>query len=469
MLVAALTAAGAALRFSTLDLQSFWHDEAVTVGRILDPSLFTTLDHVPGSEATPPLYYALAWGWTKVFGAGEVGIRSLSAVVGTATIPVAWWAGRELVSRAAGVAAAALVAFSPYMVWYSQEARAYALLVLLCGVSLGLFARVLRRGEGRWFAWWALVAALALLTHYFAVFVVLPELVLLAWLLPERRRVAAAAGVVVGAVGLALVPLAVHQADQGHDGWIERIALSTRLRDTVKQFVLGYSGSPARALSVVAGIALVIAAALALWHGRSRRGFVLAAGVGVAALAIPLAAKVVGVDYVYPRNMIGAWVPLAVALGAAAAAPKREWSAAGAVAIAAVCACFIALVVAVDTDTKLQRADWRGAAAALGPAREPRAIVVPAIGDDPMSYYARAARLQHGSATVSEIDVLWFAGAPRTDDRAVPAGFRQTERRTIGRFRLVRYRAAVLTRVPRPLLAAARLGTGHAAVVVQAP
>ncbi|MEA2273322.1 MAG: mannosyltransferase, partial [Solirubrobacteraceae bacterium] len=213
MLVAALTVAGAALRFSTLDLQSFWHDEAVTVGRILDPSLFTTLDRVPGSEATPPLYYALAWGWTKVFGAGEVGIRSLSAVVGTATIPVAWWAGRELVSRAAGVAAAALVAFSPYMVWYSQEARAYALLVLLCGVSLGLFARVLRRGERRWFAWWALVAALALLTHYFAVFVVLPELVLLAWLLPERRHVAAAAGVVVGAVGLALVPLAVHQAD----------------------------------------------------------------------------------------------------------------------------------------------------------------------------------------------------------------------------------------------------------------
>jgi mannosyltransferase len=484
LLVAGLTLAGAVLRFSTLDLQSFWHDEAVTVGRVLDPSLFTTLDRVPGSEATPPLYYALAWGWTKLFGAGEVGIRSLSAVVGTATIPVAWWAGRELVSRAAGVAAAALVAFSPYMVWYSQEARAYALLVLLCGLSLALLARALRGGSARFVAWWALVAALALVTHYFAVFVVVPELVLLLWLAPARRRATLAAGALVGAVGLALVPLAVHQADQGHDRWIERIELSTRLRDTGKQFVLGYSGSPSRALSAVAAVLIVVAGALALWHGRRRRGFLLAAGVGAAALAIPLLAKLAGADYLYPRNMVGAWVPLAVALGVAAAAPRvavavdsnssgqvqpREWSPAGAVAIAAVCAAFLALAIAVDTDTKLQRADWRAAARAIGMAREPRAIVVPAIGDDPISYYARGERLARGSATVREVDVLGFSAAPLPRDRRVPAGFREVDRRAVGRLTLVRYRAPGAERLGRPELAAARLGIGHAAVVVQAP
>ena len=115
---------------------------------------------VPSSEATPPLYYVLAWVWTKLFGSGAVGIRSLSAVFGTVTIPVAWWAGRTLVARAAGLGAAALVAFSPYMVWYSQEARAYALLVLLCGISLALFAQALRRPESRWLAWWAVASAL---------------------------------------------------------------------------------------------------------------------------------------------------------------------------------------------------------------------------------------------------------------------------------------------------------------------
>ncbi|HKP92243.1 MAG TPA: glycosyltransferase family 39 protein [Thermoleophilaceae bacterium] len=470
LLVAGLTLAGAALRFSTLDLQSFWHDEAVTVGRVLDPSLFTTLDRVPGSEATPPLYYALAWAWTKLFGAGEVGIRSLSAVIGTATIPVAWWAGRELISRAAGVAAAALVAFSPYMVWYSQEARAYALLVLLCGLSLGLMARALRGDSARFVAWWALVAALALATHYFAVFVVVPELIALAWLAPARRRATLAAGAFVGAVGLALVPLAVYQADRGHDGWIERIELSRRLRDTGKQFVLGYSGSPSRALSVVAAVLLAVAAALALWHGRAYRGFRLAAGVGAAALAIPLLAKVVGADYLYPRNMIGAWVVLAVSLGAAAAAGAGAgWSRAGAAAIAGLCAVFLAIVIAVDTDTKLQRADWRGAAEAIGAAGAPRAIVVPAIGDDPIAYYTEGRRLPRGGATVDEILVLGFSAAPGPRDRQVPAGFKRRGRQEVGGFTLVRYRAPRPVRLGRPELAAARLGVGHAAVVVQRP
>jgi dolichyl-phosphate-mannose-protein mannosyltransferase len=462
-LVGALTIAGAALRFSTLGVQGFWHDEAVTVGRVLDPNLFTTLGHVPNSEATPPLYYALAWLWAKLFGSGEVGIRSLSALFGTATIPIAWWAGRTLVARAAGLGAAALLAFSPYMVWYSQEARAYALLVLLCGVSLALFAEVLRRPQRRWLVWWAVASALALLAHYFAVFVVVPELAALVWLLPERRRAVLYAGGAVAAVGVALVPLAVHQADRGHDGWIAQIPLGTRLSDTAKQFVLGYSGSPSRALSAVTAVVLAAVAALAVWHGRERRGWWLATGIGAAALATPLAAKAVGVDYLYPRNMVGMWVPLAVALGAAAR------SRVGTLAIGALCAALLALTLAVDLDAKLQRSDWRGAAAAIGRAAQPRAIVTPAVGDDPIAYYAGGVKLAHGAVTVGEIDALGFSGAGRPAGRRVPSGFSQVSRRRVAGFILVRYRSAVPRRLGRPELALARLGTGHAAVVVQRP
>jgi 4-amino-4-deoxy-L-arabinose transferase-like glycosyltransferase len=462
-IVAALTMAAAALRFSTLDLQSFWHDEAVTVGRVLDTNLFTTLDRVPGSEATPPLYYAVAWLWTKLFGSGEVGIRSLSALAGTATVPAAWWAGRALIGRAAGLGAAALVAVSPYMVWYSQEARAYALLVLLSALSLALFGEVLRRREDRLLAWWAVVAALALLTHYFAVFVIGPELALMLWLVPERRRAVLLAAAAVAAVGAALVPLAVHQADRGHDGWIAQIPLGTRVKDTGKQFLLGYSGSPARALSAAAALLAAAAAALALVYGRAVRGFRLAALVGGAALAVPLAGTALGADYLYPRNMVAAWVALAVVVGAAAC----RWP--GTVALAGLCAALLGLTIAVDVDDELQRADWRAAAAAIGPARATRAIVVPAVGDDPISHYARAARLPRGTATVGELDVLSFAAAPPARGRRVPAGFRQLERRRIGAFTLARYRAASPRRVARPELARARLGTGHAAVLVQAP
>ena len=92
------------------------------------------LSTIARTESTPPLYYALAWLWAKLFGHGEAGLRSLSAVVGTLTVPVAWRAGGELFGAArAGLVAAALVAVNPYFVWYSQEARSYSLLVLMGG------------------------------------------------------------------------------------------------------------------------------------------------------------------------------------------------------------------------------------------------------------------------------------------------------------------------------------------------
>src|SRR4051812_41293978 len=192
----AIVGAGAALRFSTLGVQSFWHDEAVTVGRVLHPGLGGTLREIPSSEAAPPLYYVLAWLWTKVFGVSEAGIRSLSAVFGTATVPVAYAIGARLVSRRAGLLAALAVAVSPLLVWYSQEARAYALLVLTSALTIWFFAAALQEPERRrWLWWWAAASSLALLSHYFAAFVVAPEA---AWLLwrsrPPRPGLAAVAG-----------------------------------------------------------------------------------------------------------------------------------------------------------------------------------------------------------------------------------------------------------------------------------
>ena len=105
------------------------------------------LREVRASESNPPLYYVLAWAWSKLFGTGAVGLRSLSALFGAATIPIAYLIGRELLSRRAGLIAAALVALNPMLIWYSQEARSYALLVFLCSASLLFFLRVRRSGD----------------------------------------------------------------------------------------------------------------------------------------------------------------------------------------------------------------------------------------------------------------------------------------------------------------------------------
>jgi uncharacterized membrane protein len=107
--------------------------------------------------------------------------------------------------------AAGLVAVNPLLVWYAQETRAYALLTLVVALSLWAFARALTRPGPRALALWAGAAALAMLTHYFAVFIVAAEGL---WLLAgtRDRRAVLAAGAPLVALGMALGVLARYQA-----------------------------------------------------------------------------------------------------------------------------------------------------------------------------------------------------------------------------------------------------------------
>src|SRR5436190_1542773 len=128
--VAALTVLGALLRFWRIGHQGFWFDEGNTALLVhFTPGKMLGL--IPKTESTPPLYYCVAWVWARVFGYGESALRSLSALAGVAMIPVVYGAGAKLVSRRAGVFAAAFAACSPLLIWYLQEAGSYQLLAPL--------------------------------------------------------------------------------------------------------------------------------------------------------------------------------------------------------------------------------------------------------------------------------------------------------------------------------------------------
>jgi mannosyltransferase len=141
------------LRLWGLGRQGFWYDEATTAW-LLRGTPAELLRRVVHTESTPPLAYLVAWLWIRVFGDTEVGLRSLSAVAGVAAVPVTLLAARQLVGRRAGPFAGLLVAVNPLLVWYSQEARAYSLLVLGSALSLLLFARAFANPTfGRLLAW----------------------------------------------------------------------------------------------------------------------------------------------------------------------------------------------------------------------------------------------------------------------------------------------------------------------------
>jgi uncharacterized membrane protein len=424
LVLVALVAVAAALRFTRIGQQSFWLDEAYTVDLVQRP-VGDMLSGVASTESTPPLYYVLAWLWEKVFGHGEAGLRSLSALAGTLTVPVAWRAAREWFdSPRAGLVAAGLVAVNPFFVWYSQEARSYSLLVLTIALTLLFLAR-------RAYVWWAVAAALALLTHYFAAFILVPEAAWLLW--ATRERAAWLATGAVAAVGAALIPLAAHQRDLGHTSFIADLSLRSRVTDLPKKLVTGELGTPTPLIGPLAGL---IAAAAIVYALRERPARVLLAMAAAAAI-LPLVLAALGTDYVLPRNLIAVYVPIVLVVAAGLAGRL------GLVGAAMICAVAVVVNVEVTGDAKLQRDDWRGAAHALGPAAETRVVVVtPDFAKKPLRLYAGSLPpLPSTGADVHEVVVIANGRPPK--DPAPPPGFAEVSRVRTPSYVLVRYRAPV--------------------------
>ena len=463
--VIGLTLLAAAIRFSTLGRQSYWYDELATVS-VLHRSFVAMLHAVAKGEATPYLYYLVAWPWAHVFGFGEAGLRSMSALAGTLTVPVTYAAGATLVSRRVGVIAAAIVAVNPFVVWYSQEARAYALFALLAALTVYFFAGALHR-ERRSLVAWAVAAALAVATHYFAVFIVGAEAL---WLLVRLRRRALLAVALPTAVLLGEVPLIVKQRSNG--GNLGASPLLHRVAGIPKDLLVGYSFPAELAGTVAAGLLVLVGVVLAF---RARSAATLAAG-GIAALSLvgPVVVAAFGGDYVIARNMIAVVVPAAIFLGAGYAARR-----AGVAAAAVLCALSLAIVGSVAADTRYGRTDWRGAARELGVATAPRAIVVTPTIDNVLWRPYLPGLQEPASRTIRarEIVVLGLAtqggfstGAvhpPRTPPRPAPAGFRLASTRRTRTFVVVRYRASEPRPVARSQLASLGLGSEPAAIFLQ--
>jgi mannosyltransferase len=132
-ILAAITVIGAFLRFHTLATKTFWFDEGMSVGIArLDWVNFARI--LWRREANMSLYYLLLRPWLH-FGNSEYFVRSLSVIFGLATIPALYFLGRKLFGSRVGLIAAALLAVNAYHVRYSQEARSYSLMMLLCVCS----------------------------------------------------------------------------------------------------------------------------------------------------------------------------------------------------------------------------------------------------------------------------------------------------------------------------------------------
>jgi mannosyltransferase len=413
-IVVGLTVVAAVLRFVWIGHQSFWYDESFTVV-LTHHSFGQMLGLVPRTELTPPLYYCLAWVWARLFGYGEVGLRSLSALAGVATVPVMYGVGAKLISRRAGLIAAALACCNPLLIWYSQEARSYALLVLLAALSLLAFAYVrLPQPSWRQLGMWALAASLTLATHYYGVLIVVPEALWLLWVQRRDRRVLLAV-TAVAAFGLALVPIAISQRPNAD--WIARWQLDQRLSQIAPQYLLG-TGAPARTWLKLGGAAVVLLVAVMLaWRADSseRRGALVSGMLAVTGFLLSLGLVVAGVDELITRNVILVLIPLIVLIASGLGA--RRAGVLGVLGAVTLCTIGLVAATAVAVDWNLQRPDWRAVARVIGP-RQPtsagRAILIQRYRTLlPLALYVHGLRFMNArGGRVNELDVIAINDPP---------------------------------------------------------
>ncbi len=256
-LLSAITVLAAVLRFHALAARTFWFDEGVSIGIArLDWYNFGRI--LWRREANMSLYYLLLRGWV-LFGQSEAFVRGLSVLFALATIPVLYFLGRRLFNSRVGLIAAALLAVNAYHVRYSQEARSYSLMVLLCVRSSFYFLKCLELPSRRNRVAYILLSTAAVYAHFYAGLLILAQWLSLLFL--DRESIPKEIRKDWRWIALLVSPIAVFVATTGAGPlrWIQRPGL-----DNLWQLGLRLAGNGGVLLLVayvLAGLAAVVPAA----------------------------------------------------------------------------------------------------------------------------------------------------------------------------------------------------------------
>ncbi|MFH2009999.1 MAG: glycosyltransferase family 39 protein [bacterium] len=206
LLALILLGIGAVLRLAGLELHSLWLDEATS----LQFAGHDTRGCLLAEVNNPPLFRLLLHGWIRLGPASsDAWVRLLPALFGVSTCVAFWYLARRILGARDGLVALALLVLNPYHLLFSQESRAYSLL-LLCGVLALLLQLRLREQPERWRIGLAYCAVLTvgLYTHYqfaWLALVLTGDLLVRAWRSPTRPRWKPAAGLLWPAVAAGLL------------------------------------------------------------------------------------------------------------------------------------------------------------------------------------------------------------------------------------------------------------------------
>ena len=167
--------------------RGLWVDEAISVSQARLP--FGEMIHqLTSTDVHPPLHHAVLWVTVRLLGASEFAVRLPSLLAGVALVPALYWVGSVIYDKRTGWVAALLASIAPFCVWYSQEARMYAIFMLLATLAVGAVVQAIRLGTTAWWVVYGVLTGLLLWTQYFAILPVIVQQAAIAWVLWRHRH-----------------------------------------------------------------------------------------------------------------------------------------------------------------------------------------------------------------------------------------------------------------------------------------
>lgn len=366
------------------ELSTYWISATHGLGGVL--SLLYSSGRIQHAEITPPLSFLASWLTTRAGKTVEL-LRLPALIAGIATIPLVYVLGLRTVGRRAAVPAAALIALSPFMIYYSAEARAYGLMMFLVGCSTLSMLLAVDTGRRRYWVLYTLASAAAFYTHYTSVFVLAAQLAWLLWTEPRLRRTALLASAAAAALVVPWIPGLIADLQSPTVKILSDITVFTphAVRVDIEHWAVGYPYTIAGGLGALPGVpalVLLVLAALLTAGGLTasiRGGQVLGALrrivpiadanprarrlalVVLLTLATPVAELVVsalGNHIIGIRDMAASWPFLALAVaGLAIAAGPRVGTAAAVLAVVA-----FGLAAPKMLEARFSRPDYQAAA-----------------------------------------------------------------------------------------------------------
>jgi hypothetical protein len=241
----------------------FWIDEGLTIGVASHP-----LADIPGvlrQDGSPPLYYLLLHVWMSAFGSGEARTHALSVAFAAVTVPVAYFLARRLYDVRAALITALLFALNPFLTYYAQETRMYALVSLLSLSTAGTFALAFVLRRRAWLPAFAASLTLLLYTHNWGLATVAATALALVVLAraavgDERRALLRDALMAYGAVLLLYLPwlpTLLFQATHTAAPWSDRPSVA-EIWNTVSSVFGGAAPAMALTLCALTGLVAVL-------------------------------------------------------------------------------------------------------------------------------------------------------------------------------------------------------------------